>query len=193
MIYLDIPRAPANHRNDYDKSPVWRLICYYGVMELLDIVNKNDEIIGTMDRDTAHDTGQLHRIAAVFVFNEDGDIYVQVHKKSGGLYDHSVGGHVSKGETYAQSAKRETKEELGISLPLKEVSIFYPQEVIDSMHIFGLYTCTVDSTWVFTPNDEVEVLIPMNMQTVREMMINEPTKFTRGFIATMNEYVRLNG
>jgi isopentenyl-diphosphate delta-isomerase len=162
-------------------------------MELIDIVNTNDEIIGVMDRDTAHNTGQLHRIAAIFVFNEDGDIYVQVHKKSGGLYDHSVGGHVSKGETYAQGAARETKEELGISPLLKEVSIFYPHEIRDSMHTFGLYSCTVDSTWKFTPNDEVEVLIPMNMQTVREMMTKEPTKFTRGFIATMNEYVRLNG
>lgn len=162
-------------------------------MELLDIVNKNDEVIGTMDRDAAHKTRQLHRIAAVFVFNEDGDIYVQVHKKSGGLYDHSVGGHVSKGETYAQGATRETKEELGISLPLKEISIFYPHEISDSMHMFGLYTCTVDSSWVFTPNDEVEVLILMNTQTIREMMTNEPTKFTRGFIATMNEYIRLKG
>ena len=161
-------------------------------MDLLDIVNKNDEIIGTMDRDAAHITRQLHRIAAVFVFNEDGDIYVQVHKKSGGLYDHSVGGHVSKGETYVQGATRETEEELGISLPLKKISIFYPQEITDSMHMFGLYTCTVDSEWIFTPNDEVEVLIPMNMQTVREMMTNEPAKFTRGFIATMNEYDRLN-
>lgn len=161
-------------------------------MELLDIVNKNDEIIGAMDRDVAHATGQLHRIAAVFVFNEDGDIYVQVHKKSGGLYDHSVGGHVSKGETYAQAAAREAEEELGISLPLKEISIFYPHEISDSMHMFGLYTCTVDSTWKFTPNDEVEVLILMNMQTVREMMTKEPSKFTRGFIATMNEYMRLN-
>ena len=66
-------------------------------MELLDIVDKNDNIIGVMDRDIAHKTGQLHRIAAVFVFNEDGDMYVQVHKKSGGLYDHSVGGACIKG------------------------------------------------------------------------------------------------
>ena len=161
-------------------------------MELLDIVDKNDNIIGVMDRDIAHKTGQLHRIAAVFVFNEDGDMYVQVHKKSGGLYDHSVGGHVSKGETYAQGATRETEEELGISLPLKEISIFYPHEISDSMHMFGLYTCVVDSGWKFTPNDEVEVLILMNVQTVREMMAKEPTKFTRGFMATMNEYARLN-
>lgn len=162
-------------------------------MELLDIVNKNDEVIGTMSRDAAHDTGQLHRVAAVFVFNENGDIYVQVHKKSGGLYDHSVGGHISKGETYAQGAAREAKEELGISLPLKEISIFYPHEISNSMHMFGLYACTVDPAWGFTPNDEVEVLIPMNIRTVRNMMTKEPAKFTRGFIATMNEYTRLNG
>ena len=161
-------------------------------MELVDIVNRNDTVIGSADREIAHKTRQLHRIAAVFVFNSSGQLYVQVHKTSGGLYDHSVGGHVSSGETYAQGAARETKEELGITTPLKEISIFYPEEISDSMHMFGLYTCTVDSTWEFIPNDEVEMLIPMNLQTIREMMAKEPAKFTRGFIATMNEYVRLS-
>jgi isopentenyl-diphosphate delta-isomerase len=160
-------------------------------MELLDIVNANDEIIGTMNRDAAHTAGALHRIAAVFVFNESGQLYVQVRKSSGNLYDHSVGGHVSSGETYAVAASRETKEELGIALPLQELSIFNPNYAADSMHIFGLYTCTVELGWQFAPNQEVEEVIAMEVEDVQKLMIDEPDRFTRGFIATMKEYARL--
>ena len=160
-------------------------------MELFDIVNINDEIIGTTDRETAHKTGQLHRVAAVYVFNMSGQLYVQLYKKSGGLYDHSVGGHVSKGETYIQGAVREAKEELNIYQPLQELSIFYPDESQNSMHMFGLYTCTVESTWKFVPNDEVKEIVPMEIKDIQKLMENEPDKFTSGFIATMKEYTRL--
>jgi isopentenyl-diphosphate Delta-isomerase len=160
-------------------------------MELFDIVNINDEIIGTTDRETAHKTGQLHRVAAVYVFNISGQLYVQVYKKSGGLYDHSIGGHVSKGETYAQGATREAKEELGISQPLQELSIFHSDESQKFMHMFGLYTCVAEPTWKFIPNDEVEEVIPMEIQDIQKLMANEPNKFTTGFITTMKEYIRL--
>ena len=160
-------------------------------MELFDIVNINDEVIGTMDRETAHKNRQLHRVAAVYVFNASGQLYVQLYKKSGGLYDHSVGGHVSKGETYMQGAVREAKEELDISQPLQELSIFYPDESQNSMHMFGLYTCTAEPTWRFTPNDEVEEILVMEVKDIQKLMANEPDKFTSGFIATMKEYTRL--
>jgi len=165
--------------------------CYCEIMELLDIVNINDEIIGTSDRETAHNNRYLHRIAAVYVFNTNGQLYVQLHKKSGGLYDHSVGGHVSKGETYMQGAIREAKEELDMSQPLQELSIFYPDESQNSMHMFGLYTCIAKSTWKFIPNDEVEEILAMEIKDIQKLMANEPDKFTSGFIATMKEYTRL--
>jgi isopentenyl-diphosphate delta-isomerase len=160
-------------------------------MELFDIININEEIIGTADREAAHKNRQLHRVVAVYVFDASGKLYVQVHKKSRGLYDHSVGGHVSKGETYMQGAIREACEELGISQPLQELSIFYPDKSQDSMHMFGLYACTAEPTWKFMPNDEVEEILPMEIQEIQELMANEPNKFTSGFIATMKEYIRL--
>lgn len=160
-------------------------------MELFDIVDKQDNVIGITDKKTAHETGQLHRVGAVYLFDNEGRLYVQVHKKSGGLYDHSVGGHISRGETYAQGTAREAQEELGITQPLKELSIFYSDELPTMQHMFGLYTCIAEPTWKFIPNDEVEEIIPMAIQDIRDLMINSPQKFTEGFINTMNEYVRL--
>src|SRR5680860_957217 len=97
-------------------------------MELFDIVDKDDNIIGTTEKKTAHETGQLHRVGAVFVFNKQGLLYVQVHKSSGGLYDHSIGGHISKGESYEEGIKREAMEELGITQSLSKLSTFYSDE-----------------------------------------------------------------
>lgn len=112
-------------------------------MEHLGLVDENDNVIGTTDKLTAHANKQLHRVAAVYVFNQSGELYVQVHKSSGGLYDHSVGGHVQQGEDYATAAIREAHEELGIKQPLTELSVFYSDEG-DYSHMFGLFEYIAD-------------------------------------------------
>lgn len=162
-------------------------------MELFDLVDRNDRVIGTTDKKTAHTTGDLHRIAAVFVFNEDGDLYVQEHQRDEKL-DHSVGGHVQKGESYAEAAAREAEEELGMTQPLQQLAISlsgeeYPYE----QHLFGLFTCVAERDWQFVPNDEVKVIRPMSITAIREAMATQPeTTFTRGFRITLAEYVRIN-
>lgn len=162
-------------------------------MELFDLVDKQDNVIGVTDKPTAHATGQIHRVAAVYVFDKQGRLYVQVHKKSGGLYDHSVGGHVSQGETYEEGVKREAEEEVGITQPLEKLAVFYSDEGETMQHIFGLFECVADDGWDFTPNDEVEEIVPMSLDDIQELMTTHPEKFTGGFINTMKEYRRIKG
>lgn len=162
-------------------------------MELVDIVDRNDKVVDTIDRKSAHATGRLHRVAAVFVFNQSGELYVQEHP-SDGKWDHSVGGHVDHSETYAEAAIREAEEELGIKQPLEEIAIsIYANERPDMQHMFGIYACVAAPDWEFTPNpdDKVEVVFPMAVTAIREAMQAEPEKFTAGFRITMAEYIRL--
>lgn len=156
-------------------------------MELFDLVDEKDNVIGVTDKPTAHSTKQPHRVAAVYVFNDAGELYVQVHKSSGGLYDHSVGGHVSQGESYAVAAQREADEELGIKQPLNQLATFYSDEGV-YLHMFGLFECNADPSWKFVPNDEVEEIIPMKLDNIRKLMESNPEKFTGGFINTMKQY-----
>lgn len=161
-------------------------------MEQIDLVDIHDVVIGTTDKATAHATRQIHRVAAVYVFNQLGELYVQVHKASGGSYDNSVGGHVRKGETYAAAAEREAAEELGIHEPLAYLLTFYSQgKSMD--HMFGLFECTVASDWQFVPNEEVEQIIPMKLVDVRKHMRTNPEQFTSGFIHTMQQYCTAKG
>ena len=163
-------------------------------IELFDIVDRQDSVIGTTDKKTAHSTGALHRVAAVFVFNKNGELYIQEHSRDG-KWDHSVGGHVSKGETYLEAAIREAKEELGIAQPLEELATALSgEEYPDQQHLFGLYSCIADPNWEFISNDEVKVIFPLPVATIRQAMIDEPEeRFTRGFRITMAEYIRRKG
>ena len=82
---------------------------------LLDEVDLRDCPTGRrVTKQEAHNSRLIHRCVAIYVFDAQGRLYVQVHKKSGGLLDHSVGGHVDSGENYLIAAKREGKEELGL-------------------------------------------------------------------------------
>lgn len=159
-------------------------------MELFDLIDRNDRVTGVTNKVEAHEKGLLHRVVAVFVFNSEGELFVQVHKKSGGLYDNSVGGHVSKGESYYQAASREAREELGIAQPLKYIDNFYSDEGL-RQHIFSLYSCVAEPSWEFMPNSEVERIIPMNVDQILDLMKTSPEKFTKGFINTLNHYQML--
>jgi isopentenyl-diphosphate delta-isomerase len=162
-------------------------------MELFDLVDIDDNVVGVTNKVEAHSTGQLHRVGAVYIFDDKGRLYMQVHKKSGGLYDHSVGGHISQGETYEEGAEREAAEELGITQSLEKLSVFYSDEGLKMQHMFGLFTCLVNPEWEFVPNDEVAEIVPMKIKDIQALMKSNPDKFTGGFINTMNEYLRLKG
>lgn len=157
-------------------------------MEMFDLVNEQDEVIGTTDKVEAHARNLIHRVAAVFVFNAEGELYVQCHKKSG-KFDHSVGGHVSQGESYGEAAAREAQEEIGITQPLQFVSKFYSDEG-DMRHMFGIYECVAEDTWNFVPNDEVEEIFPMPLDDIRQQMNKQPELYTGGFLNTMVEFCR---
>lgn len=161
-----------------------------GYMELVDIVNNADVVIGTANKTTAHANRLLHRAVAVYVFNEAGELYVQVHKASGGRYDNSIGGHVKKGEDYVAAAAREANEELGISQPLSHLITFYSQE-IKFDHMFGLFECVANTDWQFIPTAEVDEIIPMKLDAIRRLMHQTPERFTGGFINTMQVYCKV--
>ncbi len=91
-------------------------------MEYLDICDENGFPAGkTIDRETAHREGILHRTAHVWVVREkEGKTQILLQKRSmekdsfPGLYDTSSAGHVPAGEEPLPSAVREFSEELGI-------------------------------------------------------------------------------
>lgn len=89
--------------------------------ELFDIVDENDQPVGTMPRREVHRLKQRHRAVHLLVVNREGKIFL--HKRSlkkdlfPGVWDSSAAGHVGSGEDYDSTAVRELEEELGVRLP----------------------------------------------------------------------------
>ena len=91
-------------------------------MERFDICNESGLPTGkTIDRETAHREGILHRTAHVWIIRQNaGRWQVLLQKRSmnkdsfPGLYDTSSAGHIPAGDEPIDSALRELEEELGI-------------------------------------------------------------------------------
>lgn len=159
--------------------------------EIVDLVDENDIVVGSTDVETAHELKQFHRVAGVFVFDENGDLLMQKENKYG-RYDTSVGGHVGAGESYEDAVRREMEEELSLTVPVQKVSVFLsPQARLN--HWWGLYEGKAPQGWEFKETDEVKSLERMPLPEIVGLMNESPDKFTPGFINTMREYVRVKG
>ncbi len=95
-------------------------------MEYLDIVNDDNETIGTVAQEEVYRKKLNHRIVHVFVIHPTSNkIYFQKRSETKsflpGYYCTSAGGHVRTGETYKQAAKRELFEEICIQTPVEKI------------------------------------------------------------------------
>lgn len=87
--------------------------------ELIDQVDKNDNIIGTVLKSKAHkDIKILHREAGMVVFNDKNEVLLQQRafskKNDPGGWKNACGGHIGAGEDPKKAAARELFEELGV-------------------------------------------------------------------------------
>ena len=157
--------------------------------EIVDIVDKENHIVGSADVATAHDKKLMHRVVGIFVFDENGYLYLQKGNKYGKL-DLSVGGHVQKGETYEDAAKREMFEELRIAMPIIHVATFLPENARLN-HFWAIFTATAPQNWKFKTTEEVSSLEKIDLEKIKDMMQIEPDSFTHGFMNTMTKLIQV--
>jgi len=94
--------------------------------ELFIVVDAKDHFLEYQTRSACHHNKNLiHRVVNIAIFNDKNEVLLQKRSQNKdlypGFYTLSASGHVSRGETYSQAAKRELKEELGINIPLRRV------------------------------------------------------------------------
>lgn len=103
----------------------------------IQIVDENDNPIGSTSMHDAYDKGLIHRIVHVIVEDQNGRILLQKRSDkvatAKNCWDISVGGHVDEGESYEEAALRELREELGFdqSVHLEPLDKFYADNEID--------------------------------------------------------------
>lgn len=98
-------------------------------MEILDVVDENNNLIGkTEDREIIHRDGLWHREVAIWIMNEKGELLIQkrsANKKQAPNKWCITAGHIDAGEEPLDVAKRETLEELGLSLTNEDIEFLF--------------------------------------------------------------------
>lgn len=155
--------------------------------EVFDVVDDNDRVIRQELRRTVHAENLLHRAVHLFVFNEAGEVFLQLRShlkdKMPGRWDSSAAGHVDSGEDYLTSAVREVEEELGIKttpdrLKLETTIAAGPGTGWEFVHLYSL-------TWnnpVRWPAAEIETGQWFQPAQVDEWIERRPQDFAEGFM-----------
>jgi 16S rRNA (adenine1518-N6/adenine1519-N6)-dimethyltransferase len=93
--------------------------------EQFPVVDENDELQGYATRSEVHGNNLRHRAVHILIFNQFGELYLQLRSRWKDRHplkwDSSAAGHVTVGENYDETARRELKEELGVDVPLERI------------------------------------------------------------------------
>lgn len=168
-------------------------------MEFLDIVDKNDNVIGRAAKDEVYNKFLCHRIAHVLIFNDSGEMVLQKRSsKVSFCPDHwstAVGGHVQAGETYKEAALREYQEELGTQSDLE----FVGKDLYDAPNTPDKFLATFKTLFngPFDPDPlVVSEVKAFNLENIRRM-IKGGEKFHPELVFILKKYyfkrLRLKG
>lgn len=140
--------------------------------ELIDILDSDGKLTGKTElKSYAHRMGLFHATVHIWFYTSDGRILLQQRGKDKVthplLWDVSVAGHVTAGETIELSAMREVEEEIGLTISeekLEEIGVFksvqkHRDDLVDcEFHHTFLYELKVPLEHLKKQESEVEAL-----------------------------------
>ena len=162
--------------------------------ERFPIVDKNDRILGSASRSQVHGNNLLHRAVHILIFNEAGEVYLQQRSRWKDRHplkwDSSAAGHVAAGESYDETARRELKEELGVSIPLQKILKLPGAQRTDHEFIW-LYRGVVSGD-LFPNKCEIERGRFLPPAVVDGWTLARPEDFAPGFLECWKAHHRKN-
>ena len=163
------------------------------VEEQVILVDREDRVLGTMEKMEAHHKGVLHRAFSVFVFNSQGELMLQqraAHKyHSPELWTNTCCSHPRPGEALEDAAHRRMQEEMGFDCPLE-----YGFNFIYNKQVGELIEHELDHVWLGF-SDQTPALNPkevrdwryMSLDQIREDMQTRPDSYTEWFKICFDE------
>lgn len=150
-------------------------------LEIMDVVDDNDVVIGQATREEIYNQKLLHRIVHVLIFNPEGKLGLQKRSMNKsylpGYWVTSASGHVMTGENYIVSGEREMFEELGLTMPLNLVNkLYYFDSSRNLGRFLGVLDLRINQTKLDVKNDEVDSLDFFTFEEIK-LMLQENEKF----------------
>jgi 16S rRNA (adenine1518-N6/adenine1519-N6)-dimethyltransferase len=163
--------------------------------EIFDVVDSENRVIRQATRGEVHAKGLLHRSVHIWVFNSQGELFLQkramTKDENPGYWDSSAAGHLNAGEGYLTSAHRELKEELGISGTLQFYMKFPASKETYWEHV-ETYLCKSDQEITINPLEISEGRF-WTMQELKESVHNHSNQFTSTFHLFFDNYLKSKG
>jgi isopentenyldiphosphate isomerase len=163
-------------------------------LEIFDVVNERDEVIGQQERGEVHRLGLMHRSVHVLVFNAAGQVFLQKRSKTKdrqpGLWDSSASGHVDAGEDYNACAVRELGEEIGLKLDAAPQRLFKltASAQTDQEHVW-VYRCEAEGPFHLHP-EEIEHGGWFGPAEVTRWMAELPQEFASALLVIWKKIIR---
>ena len=140
-------------------------------MEFLDIVDDDDEVIGSASISDIYEKHFTHRIVHIFVFNGE-RMLLQLRSNEARFcplhWCTAAAGHVKSGESYEEAAARELQEETFIQA--KPVFLFKDVYEYDPAARKMLASFRAEYDGQLTPGDKVEKLEFFSLEKIGEMI-----------------------
>jgi len=121
--------------------------------KLLNIVDANDNIIGVNSREEIHQNGWRHREIHVYFITPNKKIIFQHRAKDKDtfpdLLDATVGGHVEIGQSYAETAIKETEEETGVKINESDLRLINKIKKYSADKVTGKLNNALNSRYLY--------------------------------------------
>jgi isopentenyl-diphosphate delta-isomerase len=167
--------------------------------EYIDILTDDLKVLKRCLKSEAHQNGYLHASVHIWLYTDDGKILLQ--KRSANkiafpsLWDVSVAGHISSGESEISAAVREVKEEIGLQVTEKEllkIGVFREQyqhqaDFIDN-EIHHVYICKLTSSinQLSLQKEEVSDIKLISFEKFTEL--RKQSNFSDTYVPNNSEY-----
>ncbi len=159
-------------------------------MEILDIVDNKDKVMGTATRDEIYKKLLPHRIVHILIFNDKNEMALQLRSKSVSFcplhWSTAVGGHVQSGESYEEGALREYEEELGIKSELTMLDKDIYEAVGKPKKFLTTFTAQYNGPFAKDERD-VEKVEFFPIEKIRQMVM-EGEKFHPELLFILQKY-----
>lgn len=164
--------------------------------EFVILVDDQNNEIGVMEKQEAHEKALLHRAFSVFIFNDKGELLLQQRAltkyHSAGLWTNTCCSHPRVGEQTKDAAKRRLREEMGIEVELTERFSFIYKAPFSN----GLTEHELDFVYTGTSNqhpiinrEEVHAYNWLPLEKVQEDVVLNPNDYTVWFKIILAKYM----
>jgi isopentenyl-diphosphate delta-isomerase len=163
--------------------------------EVFDVVDEADRVIGSAPRSEVHRRKLRHRAVHVLLFNARAELFVQKRSAAKdtfpGCCDSSASGHLNSGEDYDICAVREVQEELGLIVPVGQLSRHFK---VDACEQTGW-----EFVWVYSMVTDEQPQINLaelesgefwTSEYARSLLLAKPEQFAHSFVRIFDEFDR---